>query len=245
MAGWYKPQSQFYKKVIVPLLLFPVRVAEALNVLVSGNKVIYENAQFPWVKMLEEKHEVILSELSGILKTQQKIPLFSDLSEEQKRITPGDDWRVYLMIAYGKTLPNAVATCPQTISLLHKIPGIESAMFSILEPGAKILPHRGPYNGVLRYHLGLIVPQNFNDCGIRIHQTIYHWQKGQSIIFDDSFEHEVWNNTAENRVVLFIDFDRPLPFPVNIINKLFLNLLARSPFIQTIIERAMDAAAEN
>ncbi len=96
---------------------------------------------------------------------------------------------------------------------MREIPGMTTAMFSILSPRKHILPHRGPYKGVLRYHLGLIVPQDAEACRIRVGEDIRHWEAGRSMVFDDTFNHEVWNDTDETRVVLFVDVLRPLPEP--------------------------------
>ena len=79
-------------------------------------------------------------------------------------------------------------------------------MFSILEPGKHLPPHRGPYNGVLRLHLGLIVPEPREQLGIRVDNDVYRWQEGEAVIFDDAYEHEAWNRTPHTRVVLFVDF---------------------------------------
>ena len=76
-------------------------------------------------------------------------------------------------------------------------------MFSILEPGKQLPPHRGPYNGVLRLHLGLMVPEPREALGIRVENALYRWQDGEAVIFDDAFEHEAWNRTPHTRVVLF------------------------------------------
>ena len=90
-------------------------------------------------------------------------------------------------------------------------------MFSILEPGKHLPPHRGPYNGVLRLHLGLIVPEPREQLGIRVENQVYRWQEGEAVIFDDAYEHEAWNKTPQTRVVLFVDFVKPTalagPFP--------------------------------
>ena len=96
---------------------------------------------------------------------------------------------------------------------MREIPGMTTAMFSILSPRKHILDHRGPYKGVLRYHLGLIVPEDAERCRIRVGEDVRHWEEGKSMIFDDTFNHEVWNDTDETRVVLFVDVLRPLPFP--------------------------------
>jgi beta-hydroxylase len=111
------------------------------------------------------------------------------------------------------------------------------AFFSILEPHTGLSPHRGTFKGVLRYHLGLIVPQPEDLCGIRINDEVHHWQVGRSLIFDDTFTHEVWNNSDEKRVVLFVDFKRDYVFPINILNNAMIKLIRMSPFITNVLKR--------
>ena len=96
------------------------------------------------------------------------------------------------------------ARCPETMKALGKIPGLSTAFFSILSPGKHIPPHRGAYNGVLRLHLALQVPEPRDLVRIRIARQICHWEEGKCLIFDDTFNHEVWNDTAGYRVVLFV-----------------------------------------
>ncbi len=105
-------------------------------------------------------------------------------------------------------------------------------MFSIFEPGKHLAPHRGPYNGLLRLHLGLVVPDTTDAVAIRVGSQVRHWDEGKALIFDDSYEHEAWNNGDRVRVVLFADFVRPLRFPANLVNWALLKLVARAPFIR-------------
>ena len=112
-----------------------------------------------------------------------------------------------------------------------------TAFFSILEPHTALIPHRGPYKGVLRYHLGLIIPQPDDLCGIKVDGTVYHWQVGKSLIFDDTHTHEAWNNSDEKRVVLFIDFKRDFAFPINLLNNLILWMIRMSPFISNVVKK--------
>jgi ornithine lipid ester-linked acyl 2-hydroxylase len=84
---------------------------------------------------------------------------------------------------------------------------------------------------VLRYHLGLIVPQDAEACRIRVGEDFRHWEEGESLIFDDTFNHEVWNDTDETRVVLFVDVLRPLPFPESAINRAIIKVIGYSPFV--------------
>jgi beta-hydroxylase len=105
-------------------------------------------------------------------------------------------------------------------------------MFSIMEPGTHLPAHTGPYNGVLRLHLGLIMPEPRDKRAIRVMDQTYYWTEGEVVIFDDCFEHEAWNHTEAVRVVLFVDFVRPLRFPGNLINNLLLKLAIFTPFIR-------------
>src|SRR5690606_6389720 len=105
------------------------------------------------------------------------------------------------------------ARCPETTRLVEAVPGMRTAFFSLLAPGKSIPPHRGPWRGILRYHLGLLVPEPRGRCGIRIGDRVVHWREGESLLFDDSYEHEVWNDTGGWRAVLVLDVLRPLAPP--------------------------------
>jgi ornithine lipid ester-linked acyl 2-hydroxylase len=65
-----------------------------------------------------------------------------------------------------------------------------------------------------------------------VHDQFAHWEEAKVMVFDDSYEHEVWNDTEGVRVILFMDIVRPLRFPINLLNRLILFLIARSPFIR-------------
>jgi beta-hydroxylase len=108
-------------------------------------------------------------------------------------------------------------------------------MFSILAPGARIAPHRGVYNGVVRYHLALAVPSAAERCGIRIGGETRHWEEGKSLMFDDTLEHEAWNATAEPRIVLFVDVLRELPQPLAALNRGLLWLIGVSPYVRNML----------
>ncbi len=90
------------------------------------------------------------------------------------------------------------------------IPGLTTAFFSILSPHKHIGEHRGPWRGVLRYHLALRVPEPAAQAGISVGGQVAHWEEGRSLLFDDGYEHFAWNDTDGVRVVLFVDVIRPL-----------------------------------
>ena len=89
---------------------------------------------------------------------------------------------------------------------------------------------------MLRYHLGLKVPGGGDECRIRVGEEYATWEEGESLMFDDTHPHEVWNETDRRRVVLFMDVVRPLPEPLDTLNRLFLKLLSVSPPVQTAVE---------
>jgi beta-hydroxylase len=99
-----------------------------------------------------------------------------------------------------------------------------TAFFSSIESGTYIRPHRGAYKGYLRYHFGVDIPANDNSCAIRIDDKLYNWSNGKSLIFDDTYIHDVWNNSGKDRVVLYVDFIRPLPKHLTTVSKLLTHL---------------------
>ena len=115
---------------------------------------------------------------------------------------------------------------------MEEIPGMMTAFFSILAPGKIIPPHRGPYKGLLRCHLALKVPEPKEQCWIKVGDRIEQWEEGKCLLFDDTYSHNVHNNTEGSRVVLFLDIVRPLRFPGSIINRIILWLIRWSPYIQ-------------
>ena len=196
-----------------------------------GDATFFELDRFAWVKHIEDNWEVIRDELADVLEDREALPNFQDISKDQIEITDDDRWKTFFIYGYGFEAKLGVQMCPQTAALMRQIPGMTTAMISILSPRKHILDHRGPYKGVLRYHLGLIVPKDADSCRIRVGEDIRHWQEGQSMVFDDTFNHEVWNDTDETRVVLFVDFLRSLPFPESLINRAIIKAIGYSPFV--------------
>lgn len=130
-------------------------------------------------------------------------------------------WRRFYLTWYGGVVPSAQRLCPKTVALLTAIPSVKGAMFAMLPPGAKLNPHRDPFAGSVRYHLGLVTP-NSPDCRITVDGEDYHWRDGEDVMFDETFIHSAANTTEVNRIILFCDVERPLHFaPMRWLNRLF------------------------
>ena len=208
--------------------------AEQLNLALSkvGNPSIYDNKVFPWARSIENEWRAIRAELDHVLTRKEELPAFHELASDVETISRDRGWKSFLLAGYGFRSANNIRLCPETWRICQNIPGLITVMYSILEPGKHLPPHRGPYNGVLRLHLGLIVPEPREQLGIRVEHDVYRWREGEAVIFDDAYEHEAWNYTPHTRVVLFVDFRKPLRFPANVINWLLLHLAMFTPFIR-------------
>ena len=200
-------------------------------------RAIYRSSEFAWTRELEACWPEILRELQTVLKNRELIPAFHEISPEQRAITQDQKWKTYVLHAYGARANHNCRACPRTAAAVERIPGIKTAFFSILAGGKHIPAHRGPYKGVLRCHLGLIVPTPAQSCRIRVGDCIAHWQAGRTLIFDDTLMHEVWNDSAEERVVLFIDFSRPMRAPVSWLNEFVMRLILWSPYGRATVKR--------
>ncbi|MDX1636727.1 MAG: aspartyl/asparaginyl beta-hydroxylase domain-containing protein [Balneolaceae bacterium] len=187
---------------------------------------------FAWTGRLEENWQVMREELDQILENKDFIPNFQDISSDQKAITSDDNWKTYFLYGFGYKAELNCSRCPQTTELVESVPGMTTAFFSILEPGKHIPAHRGVYKGFIRYHLGLKVPEPKEKCRIRVQDEFAHWSEGESIMFDDTYDHEVWNDTDGVRVVLFMDIMRPMKFPASAINKMIYNTIRHTGYIQ-------------
>ncbi len=190
---------------------------------------------------LEENWTSIREELNQILEQLNTVVYYEDVDKRYSRDTGDektktkDSWKIEQFYLYGQRIERGFKRSPETGKLLEKIPGIQTALFSILQPKAHIKAHRGEYAGLLRCHLGLKVDSP-EECKIRVNNDFFHWREGEIFIFDHTHDHEAWNNSENIRVILIFDFVRKLPFPLSVLNKIGLKLLEKSKHIKEAID---------
>lgn len=158
----------------------------------------------PWVAAFEAATDEILAEAMAVLGDPD-----SGVEAYAYAGLDGDFWRSFKFAARHSEIPENLAKCPKTAALLKTIPGYPSfrdAMFSILEPGGVISPHRDVSNVFLTMHLPLIAPGNGY---IEVGGLRREWRKGEALIFDSSYNHEACNHSDDTRVVLLVDFLHP------------------------------------
>lgn len=167
---------------------------------------------FPHLLELDHNFPVIRDELDNALRVRRRLPRYEEVDPRQTLSAgeEGHQWKVFPFYLMGFKPEANRALCPRTSALIDRVPDLFQAMFSILEPRKSVPPHHGPYLGYLRYHLGLKIPAH-NPPRIRVKDVDYTWQEGKGVVLDDSWEHEVFNESDEIRVVLIVDFLRPLP----------------------------------
>jgi beta-hydroxylase len=158
----------------------------------------FDANRFEFTSLLEANWRAIRTEYAAV----------SDRAVDwSERELYGEGWKVYGLFDFphGEPLPANTTRCPLTADLVARhVPTHGAAGFSILKPGTRIQPHNGYPGRFLRCHLALAVPEG--DCGLKVAGETRRWQEGKVLIFDDRVEHEAWNDTPRERVVLLIDF---------------------------------------
>ncbi|MGH8161705.1 MAG: aspartyl/asparaginyl beta-hydroxylase domain-containing protein [Gammaproteobacteria bacterium] len=184
----------------------------------------------PELRTLERAWSEIRAEVDALLAERVAMPRYHDVNGPSREISSTTEgrWNVFLLELLGHRPERNRARCPATCAALEKIPTMVQAFFSVLEAGKSIPLHEGPYLGYLRYHLGVRVPAE-NPPTIRVAGQPYTWKDGEGMIFDDSWPHEVANESREPRVVLIVDIRRPLPTLADWVNRAVLRL-AFAPF---------------
>jgi beta-hydroxylase len=197
-----------------------------------GDAPVLDHRNFPFLQPFVDNWQAILAEVEAILKHRDAVPAFQEVSPDQMRIAKGANWKTFILYGFGNRSEKNCRQAPITTRLLEAVPNIETAWFSILGPGYHIPAHRGVTKGILRAHLGLIIPKEAEKCRMRVGDTIKVWRPGEIFVFDDTYEHEVWNDTDEERVILLFDFDRPMRLPGRLLNRAFVTLLKLSAYYQ-------------
>lgn len=202
----------------------------------NSRPVIYDIDQVcPELRELEENWQVIRDELDAVLPHREDIPRYHEIDPERSHISDESDngWRILLLYAMGIKPEGNRAMCPKTVALLDKIPNLFQATFSILEPHKSVPAHSTPYWGYLRYHLPMIVPKQ-NPPWMRVKDQEVHWKEGEGVLFCDAWDHEVYNNCDEVRVVLMVDILRPMRWFADRLNRFITNTVIRNGYARKI-----------
>ena len=180
----------------------------------------FDPGDFDWVPAVEAATASIRDELVALLKDgTEDFRAYIQRDAETVRLDANrsladdKDWSALFLSENGAAVAQVVERCPRTWAAVQSVPPLlripgqgPTAMFSLLKAGARIAPHTGMFNTRLVCHLPLIVPPG---CRFRVGNDVREWQEGKLMIFDDTIEHEAWNDSSDDRVVLIFDIWRP------------------------------------
>jgi len=190
-------------------LMAPINVFMYLFSKVPATPYLPTNT-FPELAPLAENWEMIRDEAIN-LREHQQIQAAQQNNDAGFNSFFKTGWKRFYLKWYNASHPSAAILCPKTVALLQSIPSIKAAMFAELPPGATLNPHRDPYAGSIRYHLGLATPNN-DGCYIEVDGERYAWRDGEYVFFDETFIHEAHNKTDTDRIILFCDVERPMRY---------------------------------
>jgi aspartyl/asparaginyl beta-hydroxylase (cupin superfamily) len=215
-----------------------------------------EYADYPELRVFEQRHPEIRAECEQLLQKREQL---TDIKALGGAYTAGGihtiRWKA-LMFKAGRFIEQNCALAPRTADVLRSLPGVHNAFFSIIEPGQYITPHWGYYKGFVRYHLGVIIPDDnaHNRCWLRVNadpsdnarrdKTLiergqkYYWKNGRGLLFDDTCLHDAANESDQTRVVLWLDVARKMPAALSIYNRAILSALYLEPSIRRIRDNA-------
>ena len=222
---------------------------------VTGFWTDYDD-DYPELRRLEASYEAVRDECLELLREKDRI---TDISVLGGDYTGGGihaiRWKSFVFKS-GDFIEANCRLAPRTAELLRDIPGVYTAFFSILDPHQYVTPHYGYYKGILRYHLGVIIPGDNADrsAWLRVNSSPeaneirqkslidkgerYHWRNGEGVIFDDFHLHDAANDSDEVRVVLWLDIARKMPARLRLFDAIVMGIAHRLPVISKIQENA-------
>jgi aspartate beta-hydroxylase len=169
--------------------------------------------RFPEAEHFIAAWPALREEALELAKNLQRVPRFHELMSNQAEISANDnrDWRMFVLKAYGVPFRDNMSKCPVLTGLVESVPDVLTATLSFLAPHKHIPRHRGPFRGVLRFYLGLSVPlaEDARPATVlTIDEAEHRIADGESLLWDDTFPHEVCNRSDSPRIALLLDVRR-------------------------------------
>lgn len=196
----------------------------------SDPAILDTDTRFPGARHFIDAWPALHDEALRLARDIGKVPRFHELMAEQASISANDgrDWRVFVLKAYGVPATRNLVRCPQLAALLHTEPDVLSATLSFLAPHKHIPPHRGPFRGILRFYLGLSVPTDADgipETVLTIDGVDHRIGNGESLLWDDTFPHEVRNNSDKPRIALLLDVRRrDMPVDMELLSRILIGI---------------------
>jgi len=206
-------------------------VREIYDRRLDGPPILDLSSYFPNGEKFAARWQAIRDEALAVARHLDAVPRFHEIMPDQAPLSAQDDrdWRMFILKAYGVAVHEHLARCPTLSSLLSEMPEVLSASFSFLAPRKYVPRHRGPFRGILRYHLGLSMPCRTDGRPATV-MTIagceHRIADGQCLLWDDTYPHEVLNDCDEVRIALLLDVRRRgMPIDLELLSGLLVRVV--------------------
>ena len=205
-----------------------------------ASKPWYEPAEFPWTQRFADHHAQIRAELEAFL-AQRAVTFRNYVGPILHETADAGEWHVLYLDYRGHLWDDHCKMFPTLMKLAAEVPRRSGTLFiSRLTPGAHIPKHCGATNTQLTAHFGIVVPEDGGGVELRVCREVRRQVEGQCSVFDDSFEHEVWNRSAHVRYNVFMQFWHPALGDDEIAG---IRKLEQLPQIQGVIEKYLEGAS--
>jgi beta-hydroxylase len=213
-------------------------------------------AEYPELRVFEQRYFEIRQECEALLARRERL---TDIKALGGDYTAGGihtiQWKAFMFKA-GRFVEQNCALAPRTAEIIRSVPSVYNAFFSILEPNQYITPHWGYYKGFVRYHLGVVIPDDNaqNQCWLRVNASAednarrdkkliergekHYWKNGRGFVFDDTYLHDAANECGEVRVVLWLDVVRKMRPGLSLYNRAILSAINLQPSFRKIRDNA-------
>lgn len=198
---------------------------------IVGPPVLDLDAHFPAGLRFAEAWRAIRDEAMDVATRLAEVPRFHEIMPEQTEISANDarDWRMFIIKAYGVEVPENKARCPALAGIVATAPEVLSASISFMAPKKHIPAHRGPFRGVLRFYLALSMPRLADGkpgAVLKVADREYRLEDGDYLLWDDTYPHEVWNESDQVRAVLLLDVWRPgMPVDMELFSRALISIV--------------------
>ena len=202
--------------------------------------ILDRDRYFPQHRVFRENWRAIRAECLELMRDLGAVPQFHELMAEQQALSVHGNrfWRLFVLRAYGVDETRNQARLPFTTSLFKDRHEIKSVAVSFLEGHKHIPAHRGPFRGVMRYHLGLVIPSKADGSSsnrMRIDGVMHELNEGADLLWDDTYMHEVWNDSESVRAALLIDVMRPqMPLLPELLTRLVLLIVGLAVRVKSL-----------
>ena len=208
-------------------------IAGIYDAFIHTPPVLAPEAYFPSAGSFVRNWEGIRDEAKTLVPDLQSVPQFHELMPRQYRLSPDQkEWRMFVVQAYGLEIAANMRRCPRLAALVNASPDVQTACLSFLSPGKQVPTHTGPFRGITRFYMGLVVP--LDDQGrpgvvLTIDGAEYRLGNGDWLLWDDTYPHSVRNCTGQWRIALLLDVYRAgMPGPLRTLTNAVIRLTRAS-----------------